>query len=149
MAEARTKPTAKRGAPSPRKRSTRSPSRSSPAPACPRRRAARAAALDASVALIDSRGAVLAVAAGSPAEERELLSKHEGVTVIDLRVSESIVGQLRFRAREDAPAPAHLRMVTTLLALEVERTRAPERAGEAAVGSFVKAVLDGADRRPP
>ena len=33
-------------------------------------------------------------------------------------------------------------MVTTLLALEVERTRAPERAGEAAVGSFVKAVLD-------
>ncbi len=60
------------------------------------------AALDASVALIDSRGAVLAVAAGSPAEERELLSKHEGVTVIDLRVSESVVGQLRFRAREDA-----------------------------------------------
>ena len=40
-------------------------------------------------------------------------------------------------------------MVTTLLALEVERTRAPERAGEAAVGSFVKAVLDGQidDRR--
>jgi len=100
------------------------------------------AALGASVALIDSRGAVLAVAAGSPAEERELLSKHEGVTVIDLRVSESVVGQLRFRAREDAPAPAHLRMVTTLLALEVERTRAPERAGEAAVGSFVKAVLE-------
>ena len=32
-----------------------------------------------------------------------------------------------------------LRMVTTLLALEVERTRAPERAGEAAVGSFVNA----------
>jgi sugar diacid utilization regulator len=107
------------------------------------------AALAASVALIDSRGAVLAVAAGSPAEERELLSKHDGVTVIDLRVSESVVGQLRFRAREDAPAPAHLRMVTTLLALEVERTRAPERAGEAAVGSFVKAVLDGQieDRR--
>lgn len=101
------------------------------------------AALAASVALIDSRGAVLAVAAGSPAEERELLSKHDGVTVIDLRVSEAVVGQLRFRARADAPAPAHLRMVTTLLALEVERTRAPERAGEAAVGSFVKAVLDG------
>ena len=42
-----------------------------------------------------------------------------------------------------------LRLVTTLLALEVERTRAPERAGEAAVGSFVNAVLDGEidDRR--
>ena len=40
-------------------------------------------------------------------------------------------------------------MVTTLLALEVERTRAPERAGEAAVGSFLNAVLDGEidDRR--
>jgi PucR family transcriptional regulator, purine catabolism regulatory protein len=108
-----------------------------------------AAALDAIVALIDARGAVLAVAAGSPAEERELLSKHDGVTSIDLRVSESVVGQLRFRAREDVPEPAVLRLVTTLLALEVERTRAPERAGEAAVGSFVNAVLDGAmdDRR--
>ena len=106
-------------------------------------------ALGAAVALIDSRGAVLAVAAGSPAEEHELLSKKDGVTVIDLRVSESVVGQLRFRARDDAPAPSHLRMVTTLLALEVERTRAPERAGEAAVGTFVKAALDGEveDRR--
>src|SRR3989442_7202666 len=105
-------------------------------------------ALGASVALIDSRGAVLAVA-GSPSEERDLLSAKEGVTAIDLRVSEATVGQLRFRARGDLPEPALLRMVTTLLALEVERTRAPERAGEAAVGSFVSAVLDReiADRR--
>jgi sugar diacid utilization regulator len=102
-----------------------------------------AAALQATVALIDSRGAVLAVAAASPAEERELLSKQDGVTTIDLRVSEAVVGQLRFRVREDVPEPAVLRLVTTLLALEVERTRAPERAGEAAVGSFVNAVLDG------
>ena len=100
-----------------------------------------AAALGAIVALIDSRGAVLAVAAGSPSEERELLSKAEGVTTIDLRVSEAVVGQLRFRARGDVPEPSLLRLVTTLLALEVERTRAPERAGEAAVGSFVNAVL--------
>jgi sugar diacid utilization regulator len=101
-----------------------------------------AAALDAIVALIDARGAVLAVAA-SPAEERDLLSRKEGVTSIDLRVSEAVVGQLRFRVREGLPEPAVLRLVTTLLALEVERTRAPERAGEAAVGSFVNAVLDG------
>jgi sugar diacid utilization regulator len=100
------------------------------------------AALAASVALIDSRGAVLAVASGAPSEERALLSVEEGVTAIDLRVSESVVGQLRFRAAGDLPEPALLRMVTTLLALEVERTRAPERAGEAAVGSFLKAVLD-------
>jgi sugar diacid utilization regulator len=102
-----------------------------------------AAALEATVALIDSRGAVLAVAAASPAEERELLSKKDGVTCIDLRVSEAVVGQLRFRVRDGVPEPAVLRLVTTLLALEVERTRAPERAGEAAVGSFVNAVLDG------
>jgi sugar diacid utilization regulator len=108
-----------------------------------------AAALEATVALIDSRGAVLAVAAASPAEERELLSKKDGVTCIDLRVSEAVVGQLRFRVRDDVPEPAVLRLVTTLLALEVERTRAPERAGEAAIGSFVNAVLDGEveDRR--
>src|SRR3954453_21303516 len=62
-----------------------------------------AAALGASVALIDSRGAVLAVAAGSPSEERELLSKEAGVTAIDLRVSEEIVGQLRLRPRADVP----------------------------------------------
>src|SRR5436190_2087733 len=54
-----------------------------------------AAALGAIVALIDSRGAVLAVAAGSPSEERALLSKEEGVTAIDLRVSESGVGHGR------------------------------------------------------
>src|SRR5437016_4344632 len=108
-----------------------------------------AAALGASVALIDSRGAVLAVAAGSPSEERELLSKEAGVTAIDLRVSEEIVGQLRLRPRADVPEPWLLRAVTTLLALEVERTRAPELAGEAAVGGFVNAALDGeiSDRR--
>ena len=108
-----------------------------------------AAALEATVALIDSRGAVLAVAAATPAQERELLSKQDGVTCIDLRVSEAVVGQLRFRVRDDVPEPAVLRLVTTLLALEVERTRAPERAGEAAVGSFVNAVLNGEvdDRR--
>ncbi len=102
-----------------------------------------ATVLEATVALIDSRGAVLAVAAATPAQERELLSKKDGVTCIDLRVSEAVVGQLRFRVRDDVPEPAVLRLVTTLLALEVERTRAPERAGEAAIGSFVNAVLNG------
>jgi sugar diacid utilization regulator len=107
------------------------------------------AALGASVALIDARGAVLAVASKAPSEERALLSNEDGVTAIDLRVSEAVVGQLRFRPAGELPEPALLRMVTTLLALEVERTRAPERAGEAAVGSFLKAVLEReiADRR--
>ena len=110
---------------------------------------AAGAALDASLALIDARGAVLAVAAGSPSEEKGLLAGEDGVTVIDLRVAEAEVGQLRFRPRTELPEPAVLRMVTTLLALEVERTRAPERASEAAVGGFVNAVLDAqiADKR--
>lgn len=100
------------------------------------------AALGASVALIDSRGAVLAVAARSPSDEHDLLSQEDGVTTIGLRVSEAVVGQLRFRPRGELPEPWVIRLVTTTLALEVERTRAPERAGEAAVGSFVNAVLD-------
>jgi sugar diacid utilization regulator len=92
---------------------------------------------------------VLAVAAASPAEERGLLAVEQGVTTIDLRVAEATVGQLRFRSSDDLPEPALLRMVTTLLALEVERTRAPERAGEAIVRGYVNAVLDRAigDRR--
>jgi sugar diacid utilization regulator len=105
---------------------------------------AAAAALGSSLALIDARGAVLAVAAASPSDERDLFAAAHDVTTIDLRVAEATVGQLRFRPRGDLPEPAVLRMVTTLLALEVERTRAPERAGEAAVGGYVNAVLDGA-----
>ncbi len=102
-----------------------------------------AAALGADVALIDARGSVLAVAAGSPGRESELLGGGDTVTEIALRVAEAEVGSLRFRPRGDLPEPAVIRMVTTLLALEVERTRAPERAGEAVVGGFVAAVLDG------
>src|SRR4051794_41970340 len=63
------------------------------------------AALGASVALIDSRGAVLAVAAGSPSEEHDLLSQEEGGTTIDLRVSEAGGGQLRVPARGAPPGP--------------------------------------------
>src|SRR5918992_4214361 len=98
------------------------------------------AAPHADVALIEASGAVLAVAAGSPSLERELLAAADGVTLIDLRVADEMVGQLRFRAAGELPEPAVLRMVATLLALEVERTRAPERAGEAVVGGFVSAV---------
>ncbi|HZU40877.1 MAG TPA: helix-turn-helix domain-containing protein, partial [Solirubrobacteraceae bacterium] len=54
------------------------------------------------------------------------------------------VGTLRLRARDRAPDGALLRLVTTLIASEVERVRAPERASEAAVEDFLRAVLDGA-----
>src|ERR671910_3511526 len=90
---------------------------------------ARAASrvLDASVALIDRSSTVLAVAAASPDEERKLLSGGAGVEVLDLRVADSPVGELRWRPRgEEEPGPALLRMVGTLLGLELERSRSPE-----------------------
>jgi sugar diacid utilization regulator len=103
---------------------------------------ARAAArlLDASVALIDRSSAVLAVAGASPDQEERLLSGGEGVTIVELRVADSAVGELRYRAKAP-PAPSIARMVTTLLALELERSRAPEWASEEVTSAFVNDVL--------
>lgn len=103
---------------------------------------ARAAArlLDASVALIDRSSAVLAVAGASPDQEERLLSGGEGVTTVELRVADTTVGELRYRAKSP-PASAIARMVTTLLALELERSRAPEWASEEVASAFVEDVL--------
>jgi len=103
---------------------------------------ARAAArlLDASVALIDRSSAVLAVAGASPDQEERLLSGGEGVTIVELRVADTAVGELRYRAKAP-PAPSIARMVTTLLALELERSRAPEWASEEVASAFVSDVL--------
>ena len=87
---------------------------------------AAARALDASLVLIDRSSAVLAVAARSSADER----------AHDLRVGDTVVGRLRVRGRSGDPRPALLRVVTTLIASEVERVRAPERASEAAQAAF-------------
>jgi sugar diacid utilization regulator len=103
---------------------------------------ARAAArvLDASVALIERSGAVLAVAGASPDQEEKLLAGGERVTAVELRVADNAVGELRYRAK--APAdPTIARMVTTLLALELERSRAPDWQNEEVAGVFVAAVL--------
>jgi DNA-binding PucR family transcriptional regulator len=105
---------------------------------------ARAAAriLDASVALIDRSSAVLAVAAASPDEESKLLAGGGGVDSAELRVADRTVGELRWRRRgESDPTPALLRMVTTLLALELERARSPDWASEEAAGDFVHSLL--------
>ena len=106
---------------------------------------ARAAAkvLDASVALIDRSSAVLAVAAASPDEESKLLAGGEGVASRSscgspTAPSASCAGA---RAARGSPDPALLRMVTTLLALELERSRSPEWASEEAAGDFVGALL--------
>jgi len=106
---------------------------------------ARAAAkvLDASVALIDRSSAVLAVAAASPDEEGKLLSGGSGVETAELRVADSAVGELRWRPRaSEQPQATLLRMVTTLLALELERSRSPDWASEEAAGDFVRSLLD-------
>jgi sugar diacid utilization regulator len=103
---------------------------------------ARAAArlLDASVALIDRSSAVLAVAGASSDQEQKLLSGGEGVTTVELRVADNVVGELRYRAKQP-PDAVLARMVTTLLALELERSRSPEWESEEAAGAFVMAVL--------
>jgi len=101
---------------------------------------AAARALGASVALIDRSSAVLAVAASSPAEEAKLLSG-AGVTSAELRVADALVGELRYRSRAEPPSPGLTRMVSTLLALEIERSRAPEWASDEAARAFVRAVL--------
>jgi sugar diacid utilization regulator len=98
-------------------------------------------ALDASLVLIDRSSAVLAVAARSPADERALMSDAAGVSTHELRVGDTAVGRLRLRGRSGDPPPALLRLVTTLIASEVERLRAPSRASEAAATEFLDAVL--------
>jgi len=102
---------------------------------------AAAGALDASLVLIDRSSAVLAVAARSSADERALMSDAAGVATHELRVGDAVVGRLRLRGRSGEPSPALLRLVTTLIASEVERLRAPARASEAAQEAFLRAVL--------
>src|SRR5947209_7816517 len=104
---------------------------------------AAARALDASLVLIDRSATVLAVAARSPADERSLMRDSGDVTTIELKVSDTPVGSLRMRSREQTPDGAVLRLVSTLIASEMERTRAPERASEEAATSFEREVLSG------
>jgi len=107
---------------------------------------AAARALEASLVLSDRAGAVLAVAARSSADERALMTDAAGVTAHELRVGDEVVGRLRLRGRSGDPDPSLLRVVTTLIASEVSRLQAPERATAAAQDAFVRAVLDRALR---
>ena len=100
-------------------------------------------ALGASLILIDRSATILAVAAKSPADERSLMRDAEDVQTIELKVADATVGHVRMRAAS-APDSSLLRLVTTLVASEVERVRAPERASEEAATAFLRAVLSGA-----
>jgi sugar diacid utilization regulator len=102
---------------------------------------AAARALDASLILIDRSSSVLAVAARSTADERLLMRDGEDVETHELRVGDAVVGRLRLRARSGPPSAAVLRIATTMIASEVERLRAPDRASEAAQAAFLNALL--------
>ena len=104
---------------------------------------ARAAsrALDASVIVLDPASSVLAVACASPEDERAVMAGEAGTETVELRVADAEVGRLRYRPRGEAPPGALLRLVGNLIGLELERSRAPERATEAAVGDFIQDLL--------
>jgi DNA-binding PucR family transcriptional regulator len=101
---------------------------------------AAARALEASLAVTDAWGATLAVAAKSPADERSLLAGGKGVTSTPLRVADTVVGALHMRAAAE-PSASMRRLLVTMIASEVERVRAPERASETAAADFLRAML--------
>ncbi|MCU0314643.1 MAG: helix-turn-helix domain-containing protein [Solirubrobacteraceae bacterium] len=101
---------------------------------------AAARALEASLVLSDHAGHVLAVAARSTSDEQAMLAGREGVEAHELRVADVPVGTLRVRERGEAD-PVLLRLVLTLVASEVERLRAPERASAEAAEAFLRALL--------
>jgi PucR family transcriptional regulator, purine catabolism regulatory protein len=104
---------------------------------------AAARALDTSLILVDRSASVLAVAARSPADERSLMRDGEDVTTLELKVADATVGKLRMRTVDQPADTSLLRLVTTLIASEVERVRAPELASEEAATTFQRAVLAG------
>src|ERR687898_547931 len=58
----------------------------------------------------------------------------DAVEALELRVADEAVGTLRMRAR-NVPRPALVKLVSTPVASEVERVRAPDRASEEALGA--------------
>jgi sugar diacid utilization regulator len=98
-------------------------------------------ALDASLAVVDAHGAVLAVAARSPAEEKALVAGDK-TDVRELRVGGETVGELRCLSHSAPPADALLDVACALLAAEAERVRGPERASAQALSDFVHALLE-------
>ena len=104
---------------------------------------ARAAgrALGASVIVLDSSSSVLAVACASSEDERAVMAGEGDTDAVALRVADATVGELRYRARTAPPPAALLRLVSNLIGLELERSRAPERASEEAVADFLGDLL--------
>ena len=91
--------------------------------------------------MLDTGSSVLAVACASPEDERAVMAGEAGTETAELRVADAEVGRLRYRPRGEPPPAALLRLVGNLIGLELERSRAPERASEAAVGDFIQDLL--------
>ena len=102
---------------------------------------AAADALNASVVVVDPAGSILAVARLSPEDERAVMAGEGGTERLELRVADQRCGEMRMRPRGTPPPAALVRTVSTLVALEADRVRAPERASEAAVGDFLSDLL--------
>ena len=103
---------------------------------------ALARALDATVAVTDTRGVTLAVAARSTADERSLLAGGDDVSVLELKLAGTSVGSLRMRARRDV-GEALRSLLVVVIAGEVQRLRSPERAAEAAASELLSSLLKG------
>ncbi|MDX8151202.1 helix-turn-helix domain-containing protein [Patulibacter brassicae] len=103
---------------------------------------AAARALDAGVVVADRGGAVLAVAARSRDEERRLLAARGELPSDPLVVAGEPAGSvvLQHRGEPDAGIVA---LVLTVLALEVERVRAPARASQEEAAAFCTDLLNG------
>ena len=104
---------------------------------------ARAAgrALEASVIVLDSSSSVLAVACASPEDERAVMAGEGDTETVELLVADAAVGRMRLRPRGEQPPAALLRLVANLIGLELERSKAPDRASEEAVGDFLADLL--------
>src|SRR4051794_11316981 len=97
-------------------------------------------AIESSVIVLDASASVLAVACASPDDERAVMAGESGAQSGELRVADTPVGELRHPPRGGGE-PVLLRLVANLIALELERSKAPARASEAAVRDFISDVL--------
>jgi len=99
-------------------------------------------AMASSVIVLDGSGSVLAVACRSPDDEQAVMDGEDGGLMVDLKVADLTVGELRYRPHGQPPQDALLRMVSTLVAVEADRTSAPERESGAAVADLLGDILD-------
>lgn len=104
-------------------------------------------ALDASTAILDASGAVLALAGASSADEKELLAG-KSAAAVDLLSSNRKVGELRFLPRKATPDEYLVRLLATVVALEVERMSAPVSRRADAVANLLRDVASGKVKHP-